>query len=192
MLTPKTSSMHIYMYLYTVCVTSSFLILSLPFVIHILLHYILCIVHLHTVEVHYGVLLPLSLCLGHNDLVHHFTLFADLGTLKADDTVHKSVYSPLLLAEKTNVLFATTPMSSIMAKGGNILFTCLILPQLLEESPRIIAHSLTLSGRAKYVKLSRPDITRNATLLPKMASFNRVIGLWVGDGRRDQDRLPEG
>ena len=59
-----------------------------------------------------------------------FTLFADLGTLKPDDTVHKSVYSPLLLAEKTNI-FATTPMSSIMAKGGNILFTCLILPQLL-------------------------------------------------------------
>ena len=60
-----------------------------------------------------------------------FTLFADLGTLKADDTVYKSIYSPVLLAEKTNILFATTPMSSIMAKGGNTLFTCLILPQLL-------------------------------------------------------------
>ena len=65
-----------------------------------------------------------------------FTLFADLGTLKPDDTVHKSVYSPLLLAEKTNILFATTPMSSIMAKGGNISFTYLILPQLLgRKSP---------------------------------------------------------
>ena len=65
-----------------------------------------------------------------------FTLFADLGTLKADDTVHRSIYSPLLLAEKTNILFATTPLSSIMAKGGNILFACLILPRLLaRKSP---------------------------------------------------------
>lgn len=63
-----------------------------------------------------------------------FTLFADLGTLRADDIVHKSVYSPLLLAEKTNVLFSTAPLSSVMAKGGNILFTCLILPQLLRNS----------------------------------------------------------
>ena len=48
---------------------------------------------------------------------------------------------------------------------------------------------LKLSGRAKYVILSQPDVTWNVTLLRKTASFSRVLGLGVGDGRSDEDHL---
>ena len=89
------------------------------------------------------------------------TLFADLGTLRADDTVHKSVYSPLLLAEKTNILFATAPLPSIMAKGGNILFTCLILPQLLRKSPYYSPFLKSVTMMTVILLLQCGDIVSN-------------------------------
>ena len=60
------------------------------------------------------------------------SLFADLSPAKAEDTVHSTMYSALMLVNQENILFAATPVSCSLSKGGNFIITCLILPQLLK------------------------------------------------------------
>lgn len=62
-----------------------------------------------------------------------FMLLADLSFHGHEDTVHLSMYSPLILFNRENILFASSPMSCTVSKEGTFTISLLLLKGIKRE-----------------------------------------------------------
>ena len=89
-----------------------------------------------------------------------FSLFADLNLANHEDTVHTSMYTPLILFNNKNILFAPSPVLCSVAKGGNFTVTCALISHLFTCKHKHFMKSVSLLFLITLLLLSG-DVERN-------------------------------
>ena len=103
-----------------------------------------------------------------------FVLLADLSFHGYEDTVHSSMYSPLILFNRENILFAASPISCSVSKEGTFTIGLLLLKGVKRERMKRIFLILLI-----ILLLQCGDIESNPGPLDGKFSRYYVVGFYL-------------